>query len=236
MTCAEVRDLLAEHALGTLDPATRARVEEHLAWCAGCRKEAAELAEGVAGLSLSLPADPPGELEDRVVSAVQARARRAPRRLRGLVAVGLAAALAAGSLAWGMALAGRQEPVDRAAAARDARTSLAEYRDFVLALGGSVEVAELDQQRGPAGGGAILFSEAEQGDFLVVVVGGLRTERGPYGVHLRSGGANLEVGRLESSGPGRWSLIHSFSRDVAGFEELVVEDRSGRRVLVGEFS
>ena len=72
MDCTQVRDRLTEHALATLPGDERAFVDRHLEWCAGCRKEAAELEAAAASVGLSLAqSDPPPSLEDRVVDRVQ---------------------------------------------------------------------------------------------------------------------------------------------------------------------
>src|SRR6266702_4781886 len=107
MKCVEVRDRLTEHELGSLSPDDRRHVERHLEWCAGCRKEAAELAEGAETLALALPLDTPAPaLEDRVVHEVLAAAGRRPhlarrRTVRALaVATLVAALLAVAAVGW----------------------------------------------------------------------------------------------------------------------------------------
>src|SRR5438876_11959284 len=100
MTCAEVRESLSEFSLGLLPGDDLREVERHLEWCAGCRRESAELAEGVASVALSLPvAEPPGSLEERVVAEVMTAAGRgrSPRRrgARVLAVAALAAAIMA---------------------------------------------------------------------------------------------------------------------------------------------
>ena len=47
MTCDEVRELLPEHLLGTLDGPEDLEVRRHLRGCAGCRTDMAGLSEGV---------------------------------------------------------------------------------------------------------------------------------------------------------------------------------------------
>ncbi|MGI8452084.1 MAG: zf-HC2 domain-containing protein, partial [Streptosporangiaceae bacterium] len=42
--CAEIRAALGVYVVGAIDPADRAAVDSHLAWCTGCREELAGLA------------------------------------------------------------------------------------------------------------------------------------------------------------------------------------------------
>ncbi len=53
--CAEIRSALGVYVVGAIDPADRAVVEAHLAWCVGCREELAGLA-GLPGRLGSVPA------------------------------------------------------------------------------------------------------------------------------------------------------------------------------------
>jgi hypothetical protein len=240
MDCGEVRDLLPEYVLGTLDASSRTRVGRHLAWCAGCRKEAGELAEGAAALALGLPSrEPPPGLEDLVVGAVRKGASHPPRRRAMVLAAAVAAAVASASIGWGLAVAGREEPVDRASSAAEAWTTMETYKELLVRVGGA---GDLDSARlrspegGPAAGGATRYASIqEDGDDLLVLVGGLDPRRGPYTVILRSGGARLVGGTLEELSRGQMGLYHSFPGDLAGFDGLVVEDRAGRRVLTGSF-
>ncbi|MFB3739371.1 MAG: anti-sigma factor, partial [Candidatus Velamenicoccus archaeovorus] len=72
MSCLEVREQLPEFAVGVLPPAERAEVERHLAWCAGCRKEAGELGAAAATFAFTLPqTEPPAGLADRIVAAIR---------------------------------------------------------------------------------------------------------------------------------------------------------------------
>jgi hypothetical protein len=240
MDCAEVRELLPEHVLGTLDPAERATVDRHLAWCAGCRKESEALAEGAAGVALGLPApDPPPDLEDRVVASIRSQRAARGRRRVGPIAAVIAAVVASVSIGWGLGLAGRDRPVGPRHSARDATQALENFQDLLVSVGGggTVETASLGAVGGgPAGGRAALYDSPEQeGDFLVVVVGGLPAAKGPYTVTLRSGGATLVAGTLEQLEPGQMGVGRLFPSAVAGFGSLVVEDAVGRRVLDGTF-
>jgi len=80
LDCADVRDLLPELALGSLDGATRAEVLAHVGRCPGCRAEARALADVVDGLTALAPeVEPPSGFADGVLDAI--RAEQQPRPL-----------------------------------------------------------------------------------------------------------------------------------------------------------
>lgn len=239
MSCAEVRDLLPQHALGVLAADRRRAVDEHLAWCAGCRKEAAELADGAAVAALASPVAPPADLEDRVVRAV-ARAAGRERRRGPRVAVVVAAAVALASVGLAGALAGRvQRLEDAAATARDrADRAATRFAEVLEDVGGATPVlsAPLEAPEGDAGGRALLFDAPQARDFALVVAGGLPRSGEPYLAYLVSpSGRRLEIGRLRATGPGQVSRYRFFA-DLAAARDLVMVDRTGRTVLTAEFS
>ena len=112
MNCAAVRDRLTERALGAVPADDAQALDRHLAWCAACRKEAGELDRAATTFAFALaPAEPPADLEDRVVANVQeVAAKRLPQGARrGRLAVTLAVAgmLAVSGLGWGAVMAGK---------------------------------------------------------------------------------------------------------------------------------
>lgn len=239
MDCAHVREMLPEHALGTLHTGDAPRVRDHLAACAGCRKEAAELMEGVEAVAaLGGAVEPPPELEDRVVTAVTRAAGRRARRRRAPAAGLLAAALLL-ALGWGAAMAGRAERLgDEAETAR--RVAAEAARDFGLFVedlsGGGVGEATLRSTSSfPAGGRAIVFDSDVPGasDWALVIVGGLPEEEGPYRAKLRGEQGSLPVGRLWPSAEGRLATYGLFGAIPSGQEDVVVLDRDGAVVLKG---
>jgi hypothetical protein len=135
MECVVAREQLAERVLDVLEE-DAAELREHLAWCAGCRKEERELAEGAELLALLEPGEPPADLERRVVERVARAAGSRRRRGRGPVAVAVAAVLAAVlAVGWGAAMAGRARRLD--GEAELARTAAAKAaREFGVLLGG----------------------------------------------------------------------------------------------------
>jgi anti-sigma factor RsiW len=128
--CREIRQSLGVYVLGAIDPAERADVDAHLAECADCREELADLA-GLAALLHRVPvaearllagdgppvlAPPPEELLDSLLGRVAA-VRRARRR-RTLAAAAAVAVLTLGAGAAGAAaLSGGPAPVPAVQAA-----------------------------------------------------------------------------------------------------------------------
>jgi len=97
LDCATTKDLLPEHAAGTLEGGAAARVRAHLSGCADCRGEAELLS------LLRTDVELPAGLEERVVLAVRSGATRQARRpgVRGYaMAATLAFAAVTSSLIW----------------------------------------------------------------------------------------------------------------------------------------
>jgi len=80
-SCAPMRDLLPDLALGTLSGDDRAGVIDHLGACPACAAEAGELSSVVDDLLLLAPeADPPAGFESAVLARMEAPGRPAPPR------------------------------------------------------------------------------------------------------------------------------------------------------------
>jgi len=92
-TCAQVRELAPELALGSLPGAERAEVLLHLGHCVRCQALVRELTDVADVLTLLAPeVEPPAGFEDRVLAAIRPPRRRAARRWLASVAVAAAAA------------------------------------------------------------------------------------------------------------------------------------------------
>jgi hypothetical protein len=92
-TCDEIRDLLAEVALGIADGAERARALDHVAGCADCRRELerqSAVADGL--LTLSPEEEPPPGFEVGVLRAIDPPTAKRRRLLPRLAFVGAVAA------------------------------------------------------------------------------------------------------------------------------------------------
>lgn len=108
LTCAQLEDLAAELALGTISGAERAAALDHLAGCAPCRNLVDQLARAADSLLLLAPeTEPPPGFESRVLSRMRVAAspvislasRRRRRALVGVAAVALVAGLSVGGAA-----------------------------------------------------------------------------------------------------------------------------------------
>jgi hypothetical protein len=242
VSCLEVRDLLTEHALGLLPEEVARRVERHLEWCPGCRRELDELREGAAAVALGLPlVSPPPGLEQRVVERVLAAAgnRPAHRAPRLLLAATLAAvALAFGALGW--AVAERQEAEDVRRQAEQVERQLANLRGLVelsRGLGATpfeVTLASPDRTGGSFGA-AVIYSSPRTDDFVLVSAFLADQEEGaPYTVRiLDPSGRILSGGPLVKTTNGDWLFRAQPRRDLARATLVVVRDRVGRVVLQG---
>ena len=255
MDCALVRDRLTEHALATLPADERGFVDRHLDWCAGCRKEAAELETAAAYVGLSTEESvPPPSLEQRVVAQVhRAAVGRAPwkRRLRVLtVATAAALVLAVVGVAWGAAMFARvqssqQQAHDAEVRARQLTARLNRVLNSFLA--GQPQAGPRDQVRrtvlGPqdghrGGAGSIVFVSPSQDDWALVVMGGLSSRTLPYDVTLQDRyGEFVDVGTVRKlSGDGSARLFHVYHQSLKRFSYVLVKDRTGHIVLSGELA
>jgi hypothetical protein len=100
--CEAVRDLLPELAAGVAAGDDRARALAHLAGCADCRRELAELSAVIDELVLLAPArEPSPGFESAVLSALTPRGRWRPSPVVLAVAASLLGALLAGGIVWG---------------------------------------------------------------------------------------------------------------------------------------
>lgn len=252
MNCLDVRDVLAEFSVGVLEPDGRADVERHLEWCAGCRKEAAELGQGAAVLAVSLePAALPRGLDDRVVQRVgrAAGAGSTPRRMRTAAAWIIAAMVAVASLGWGAVMAGRADRFEARAevAERERAAALRRFEELVVKIIPGQELptdqSHFGELRATAGGPAVgqVFQLVSPGhdDITLVVVEGLDpsdADAFPYRVELSDRmGVVLKVGQiLELDADGSAEVFHQFRhRDLTGFTTVRVLNAADEVVLIG---
>jgi hypothetical protein len=259
MTCVEVRDRLTEHALGVLGEEAGRQVERHLEWCAGCRKESSELAEGAETMSRSLaPARPPSALEERAVYRVMMAAGHRPnptrrRTVRVLAAATLAAAMMAlGAVGWGFAerrqAIDAREELERIQGVQDRLVVLVDNLQQQFQVAGKMFQAQLyPGTRDQAAGAAMVVSPREGAGFVVVqVVTPLDASIGPFTAELRDeAGRSARVGQLIPQPEGGYVLqninlqANPTRPDAIDLERLTsisIVDRSGVPVMLGLFS
>jgi hypothetical protein len=252
VNCTAVRGRLSEHSLGVIAGRENDAIDRHLEWCAACRKEARDLRRAAAVLPYALaPADPPADLEDRIVGAVRAASGRspreglAPRRSRLATVAVLAAAMAVSGLGWGAVMAGRASRAQDDAV-RAAERSEQAVTDFSRIFEG-LEFSDSDVELGllaptqagtEANGTAATIVVPRANDTVLLVLNGLDAERGaPYRVELRGGPEDtLAVGVLPAgliATDGSAEFAANPADDLRRFDRVVVLDAAGEVVLRG---
>lgn len=170
LVCEDVRPQLADSMLGTLPEPEMAAVRRHLRGCGGCRAEAAQLDQGISLFATAAHvAEPPPELEERVMSALADEwsdmpERPAARRLftPRWLAVAAAMVALAGAVTWG---GFSQVQANRS------RSDAASYRRFLGALGGrNVRVAALRAGGAAAIEGSAILYDSDHGQSWILVL------------------------------------------------------------------
>jgi hypothetical protein len=244
--CTSVRERLAEHALGVLEPGDLSAIGGHLAWCAACRKESQGLQAAAGSLAFApAPVAPDPDLEEKVVARIrrEAESRRpaAPRRSRLAIAAVLAAMLALSGLGWGAVMAGRAARLEERVRHEQQRQqesivrvrTIFETLEFTDGLASAGGLASPDG--GTAGGAGMTVTSASIRDVVIVLVSGLRPDGAPFLVELADrAGIVIEVGRIKRlDANGGATVMHRFDLDLRRFRRLVVRDASGSVVLRG---
>jgi hypothetical protein len=169
MTCDEVRELLSEHLLGTLEGPEDLEVRRHLRGCAACREDRMKLEEGVSALSRAVhDEEPPAELRERVLRtlgeeweetgrlpATPAASQRGSRERSPWRALAVAAAviLIVGSAAFGFT---------QAHTASLATADAQSYRNLLTALGGKeFRIGKLQPTKGSTIHGQVLIYDGD---------------------------------------------------------------------------
>jgi hypothetical protein len=226
-TCAGIRPLLAEFALGAASGHERALVVRHVAFCAACSRELDQLstvADGI--LLLAPPAEPPAGFEAAVLArmtsaaapAPAASAARRPRRALVLVAAVLAAVLTGG--VGGVA-------VTRAQGAED-RTLAADYRNVLEVAGGKyLRALRLTAPSGARAGTVFLY-EGSPSWVLVAIAGA--PQNGTYHMTVRYvGGGTRQAGTCDVTS-GTATAAYRLSTPVADVAGITLSGPNGVRL------
>jgi hypothetical protein len=233
MVCEEVRQQLADFVLGTLPELEMAAVRRHLRGCGGCRADAARLDQGIALFATAAHvAEPPPELQDRVMTALAEEWDEAPtrRRLRTgagrWLAVAAAVVALAAALAWG---AFSQSQANRF------RTDAASYRSFLGALGGrEVRVAALRQASSTAFEGSAILYDSDHGQSWILVLARAPGYIGSVDVTISAaGGSSITLRPLQIDTDGEASSWLVTSSDISPYTQVTLRSSSGTLLATG---
>jgi predicted anti-sigma-YlaC factor YlaD len=256
VNCTAVRDRLTERALGAVPADDAQALDRHLAWCAACRKEAGELDRAATTFAFALaPAEPPADLEDRVVADVQeVAAKRLPqsgRRGRLAVALAVAGMLAVSGLGWGAVMAGK------AARSEDlAQLAQQKQQDGLVRISQLIKSSEFDDPSNEvflgtlaadapgatAAGSALTLASPSTPDIAIVMINGFDAVASkdalPFRVFLTAErGQRLRLGKIKVLDTGGGAIMFKkFELDIARYTGVEVLDKDGNVVLHGTVS
>jgi hypothetical protein len=231
MTCEQVRDLLPEHLLGSLDGDADARVEHHLRGCTDCRAEQLRLEDGVATLAYAThETAPPDELRDHVLAVLDeewhasdaepTNATVVPMRRRATtawLAVAAAVILIAGSFAF--AVSQRQHAVRVSADA-------ASYNALLSTLGGKeFRLGQLESSNDTGVSGKVILYDGDPNhgwnSWGIVFARGPADLTDAEAVLVGPNGETMQLPPLKFSGgeATTWLVTHD---DLTRYDELVI--------------
>jgi putative transcriptional regulator len=231
VTCDEVRELLPEHLLGTLEGPEDLEVRRHLRGCAGCRIEMTALSEGVEWFARAAhDRTPPPELHDRVMTTLElewhdADAERPDAgRVRWLGRAAAVIAIAA-TLAWGLSQTHRA-----IVASADAQS----YRTLLSTLGGKeFRVGQLDSHVTHPLEGSVVLYDSHQGQSWGIVLVRAPGVSGTATVTLSStdgsgaGSTTIDAGTLEFQPDGDAATWLVTSSDLTPFDRVTIRAEDG---------
>jgi len=226
VSCDQIREQLAEHLLGTLEPSADVEVRLHLRGCASCRGDMAALAEGVSTFAAAAhDVEPPEDLRDRTLGVLHeewaegadagaAVRRRASRWRAAAAAVALVAAVAWGAVATWQAV--------RFGEAAD------KYESFLGVLGGEdVRVGEFRAAGRQELQGSVVVYDSRVGQSWVLVLMRAPGWEGTANVTMLAGDRRIELRPMEFGAGGEASTWLVTGSDLRGFDEVNVWDERG---------
>jgi anti-sigma factor RsiW len=219
-----VREQLAEHLLGTLEPALDAEVRRHLRGCTSCRAEMSALADGVSTFAVAAhDVEPPDGLRPRVLAVLEEEwsdvTPAAPRRR--LASLGRAAGIAAVAAALVVSAVAtiRATGFDEDAG---------RYRAFLQALGGhDVRVGELRAAGTDELQGDVVIYESATGQSWVLVMVRAPGREGIANVTMLAGERRIDLRPMEFGPGGEASTWLVTSGDLTSYERVNLWDEAG---------
>jgi anti-sigma-K factor RskA len=229
--CEDVRQQLADYVLGTLPDAELAAIRRHLRGCGSCRADAAHLDQGISLFATAAHvAEPPPELQGRVMATLseewsEAPAPRRPALLRRLAVAAVVAAVA-GSAAW----AGLSQ-----VQANRFRADAASYRSFLGALGGrNVRVAVLKPDSTIAIEGSAILYDSDRGQSWILVLARAPGYSGDLAVTVSApSGRSIPLRPLHLDSGGDASTWLVTSSDISPYDRITVRGPGGSPLASG---
>jgi hypothetical protein len=231
MTCEQVRELLPEHLLGSLDGDADARVEHHLRGCTECRDERLRLEDGVATLAYAThESSPPEELREHVLTMLEQEwqttdeepghatvvpLRRRPRAR--WLAVAAAVLVLTGSIGFA---AEQHQRADRVSA------DAASYQALLRTLGGrEFRLGQLSSSNDVGVSGKVILYDGDptQGwnSWGIVLAHGPAGLTDARATLIGPGGKSMELPPLRFSS-GEASTVLVTHEDLSGYDELQI--------------
>ncbi len=233
MTCDEVRELLPEHLLGTLEGPEDLEVRRHVRGCAGCRAEMVALADGVASFARAAhDRTPPPELRDRVTTVLEQEWRDAGEPARpGRRSAWIGWAAAALALIVTLAWAGVQTH-----RANVASGSAASYERLLSVLGGTeFRVGELKREGDRTIDGSVVLYDSHEGQSWAIVLVRAPGSTGTADVSLESpDGGVIDVGSIEFQPDGDGATWLVTSSDLGPFDHATITTDDGTILATAE--
>jgi anti-sigma factor RsiW len=236
VTCDEVRELLPEHLLGSLDGQDDLEVRRHLRGCADCRTDMTGLSEGVEWFARAAhDREPPPELHERVTTtleqewseadALRPDTRRSPWFARAAVLLAIVVALG-----WGLTQMQRAN-----ISAGDAES----YRTVLATLGGKeFRVGTLDKQIAHPLEGSVVLYDSHQGQSWGIVLVRAPGVSGTAAVTLSTGeGADtttIDAGTLEFQPDGDAATWLVTSSDLTPYDHLTITANDGTQLATAD--
>jgi hypothetical protein len=234
VTCDEVRELLPEHLLGSLEGPEDLEVRRHLRGCGGCRVEMTGLADGVASFARAAhDRTPPPDLRDRVMTTLEQEWEAADEQsthARSRSWVGKAAAIVAivAALGWGATQTHRAS-----VAAADAES----YSRLLDSLGGKeFRIGELHSRTGhPVFDGSVVLYDSHQGQSWGIVLVRAPGVTGEATVTLTADdGRAVDMGTLKFQTDGDAATWLVTSSDLTPFTHVTITADDGTMLATAD--
>ena len=241
MTCDEVRELLPEHLLGTLEGPEDLEVRRHLRGCGGCRSEMTALSEGVEWFARAAhDRTPPPELHDRVVTTLEQEWRDADaaqpmaQRARWIGRAAAVAAIAI-TLGWGLSQTHR---------ANIAASDAASYHNVLDTLGGKeFRIGTLDSHVAHPLEGSVVLYDSHQGQSWGIVLVRAPGVSGTATVTFSSSSGDsgvdrttIDAGKLTFQPDGDAATWLVTSSDLTPFDRVTVTAEDGTVLATADIS